>query len=103
MELSGKDRRYLRSLGNALKPVVWVGREGLTPGILRSIDEAHSGGELIKIKILEPGATDRKAFAAELANATPSAVVGMVGGTILLYRRNEEEPRIALPSAKPSR
>jgi RNA-binding protein len=100
MDLSGKDRRFLRSLGNALKPVVWVGREGLTPGILRSIDEAHSGSELIKIKILEASAAERKSFVSELGEATASAVVGMVGGTILLYRPDPESPRITLPSSR---
>ncbi|MCA9729552.1 MAG: YhbY family RNA-binding protein [Candidatus Eisenbacteria bacterium] len=98
MELTGKDRRYLRGLGNPLKPVVWIGREGITPGVLRSIDEAHLGAELIKVKMLDPGEHDRKAVAAELAEKSPSHFVGMVGGTILLFRRHPEKPRISLPS-----
>lgn len=98
MELTGKDRRYLRSLGNALKPVVWIGKEGLTPAVRRSIDESHRGAELIKVKILELGDHDRKAIAAEIEEVSGSSVVGLVGGTLLLYRRNRKKPLIELPS-----
>lgn len=98
MELIGKDRRYLRSLGHALKPVVWIGKDGLTPAVRRSIDEAHRGAELIKLKILEPGDHDRKEIAAELEAIANSSVVGMIGGTLLLYRRDDKKPVITLPS-----
>ena len=98
MELTGKDRRYLRSLGNPLKPVVWIGKEGLTPAVRRSIEEAHQGSELIKVKLLDPADHDRKEIAAGLERDSKSVVVGMIGGTFLLYRRNEKKPVIELPS-----
>ena len=100
MELTGKDRRYLRSLGNPLKPVVWIGKEGLTAAVRRSIDEAHQGSELIKLKILELGDHDRKEIASQIEEGTKSQVVGMVGGTLLLFRRNVKKPVIELPSAE---
>ncbi len=100
MELTGKDRKYLRSLGHAQKPVVWIGKEGLTSAVRRSIDEAHQGAELIKLKILELGDHDRKGIAAEIESVCGTSVVGMVGGTLLLYRRNRKEPKIDLPSQK---
>ena len=96
--LTGKDKRHLRSLGNQMRPVVMIGREGLTDAVFRAIDQAHRGNELIKVKIVELGEVDRKAVAAELDERTESQVVGMVGGTILLYRRNRKEPKIVLPS-----
>lgn len=77
-----------------------IGREGLSDAVFRAIDQAHRGSELIKLKILEPGAVDRKALAAELDGAGESQVVGMVGGVLLLYRRHPEEPKIVLPSER---
>jgi RNA-binding protein len=97
-QLTGKDRRYLRSLGNPLKPVVWIGKEGLTPAVRRSIDEAHRGSELIKVKLLDPADHDRKAIAAGIEQGSKSLVVGVVGGTFLLFRRDEKTPVIELPS-----
>lgn len=99
MQLSGKDRRYLRSLGNQLRATVWIGKEGLTPPVMRAIDDAHRGSELIKVKILELGDHDRKAIADAITKQSPSMLAGMVGGTILLYRRDKEKPRIVLPSS----
>ncbi len=99
MQLTGKDRRYLRSLGNPLRPTVWIGKEGLTPAVLRTIDDAHRGSELIKIKILELADHDRKAIAEAITKGSTSLLAGMVGGTILLYRRDKEKPRIVLPSS----
>jgi RNA-binding protein len=98
MKLTGKDRRKLRSLGHALRPVVLIGREGLTEPIFDAIEAAHHGSELIKLKILEPGQVDRKAIATELNEQTHSEMVGMVGGVLLLYRRNHKDPEIRLPS-----
>ncbi|MCA9757162.1 MAG: ribosome assembly RNA-binding protein YhbY [Candidatus Eisenbacteria bacterium] len=95
--LTGKDKRHLRSLGNQMRPAVMIGQEGLTDAVFRAIDQAHRGNELIKLKILEPGDVDRKAIARELDDRSDSQVVGMVGGTILLYRR-KKEPKILLPS-----
>lgn len=97
MQLIGKDRRYLRSLGHSLKPVVWIGKEGLTPAVLRSIEDAHRGAELIKLKILDPAEQDRKAIATKIERGSKSNVVGMVGGILLLYRKDPEKPRIQLP------
>jgi RNA-binding protein len=100
MRLSGKDRRYLRSVGHPLRPVVLIGKEGLTPSVLQSIDAAHRGAELVKVKILELADHDRQEIAASIAASTPSLVVGLVGGTILLYRRDDDDPKIELPSAR---
>ena len=50
-ELRGKQRRYLKSLANQLKPVVYVGKEGISPALLRSIEDAYNTSELIKVKL----------------------------------------------------
>ena len=96
--LTGKDRRALRAMGNPLRAVVYVGKEGVTDALLQSIGEAHARHELIKVKIVELAGHDRKDVAAQLEQRTDSQVVGMVGGTILLYRRDPESPKIVLPS-----
>lgn len=98
MQLTGKDRRFLRALGNPLRPVVWIGKEGLTGAVLHAIEDAHRGSELIKVKILEISDHDRKAIAAEIVTKSRSLLAGMVGGTILLYRRDPEKPKLVLPS-----
>ena len=43
--LRGKDRRYLRGLGNALRPTVYLGKEGLSAAVIRSLNQAYANSE----------------------------------------------------------
>lgn len=96
--LSGKQRRYLRGLGHHLDPVVLVGKEGLTEGLITATDVALGQHELVKVRLGESAGEDRHGIAASLAESTASELVQVLGRTLLLYRRHPEEPRIELPS-----
>lgn len=93
---TGKQRRYLRSLGHHLEPVVRIGKDGVSPGLLKATGEALEQHELIKVKVLE-GAGDRHALAEELAEKAKADLAGVTGRTALLYRRRKKDPKIKLP------
>lgn len=97
MELRGKDRRYLRSLGHHLKAVAQVGKEGLSEGFFGALDRALNDHELVKVKLLETSPEDRGEARALLEERSGGTVVQAIGRTLLVYRRNEEEPKINLP------
>jgi len=97
VDLTGKQRRHLRALGHALRPVAQVGKEGLSDGLIAAIARALADHELVKIKLGEAAELDRHTAADELATRTDSAVAQILGNTILLYRPDPEEPRIELP------
>ena len=94
-ELEGFQRKHLRGLAHSLKPVVHVGGGGLSEAVVRQVDEALGDHELIKVRLQEP--EDKKAMATELAERTGSALCGLVGHTVILYRPDPEEPAIRLP------
>ena len=100
MSLSGKQRRYLRSLGHALNPVVQIGRGGLTEQVIAAITEALASHELIKIKVGSASDLERQDAADQAARATGAEVAQVLGNTALLYRRHPENPVIALPAAE---
>jgi RNA-binding protein len=97
--LTGADRRVLRALGNALKPTVFVGKDGVSEEVLGAIDSAHRTAELVKLKVLDTCPLHRKEVGEELAGRSGSDVVQVLGRTVLLYRRDPEKPKISLPSA----
>jgi RNA-binding protein len=97
-ELTGKQRRHLRALGNPLKATVFIGRDGVSAAVLHSIEEAYANRELLKLKIERSCPLDRKEAGQQLATATKSHLVQVMGQTVLLYRADPEEPQIALPS-----
>ena len=95
--LTGKQRRYLRSLGHHLEPVVLVGKGAVTPGVVQALDAALTTHELIKVRLGEHAGDDRHALAEELAAASGAELAGVTGRTVLLYRPRPEEPTIVLP------
>jgi len=92
--LNGKQRRALRALGHHLKPVVQVGHEDLTAGVVAAIDAQLLAHELIKIKIGEGAQTPRGELAQALAERTHSGLVQVLGRTVLLYRPHPDKPKL---------
>ena len=95
--LTGKQRRYLRSLGHQLEAVVQLGKHGVTPGITKATGEALETHELIKIRRGSECPDARETVATKLAEALQAEVVQQLGHTVLLYRARAEEPTIRLP------
>ena len=97
MPLNGKQRRYLRGLGHDLEPVVMLGKEGITDGVVGALAEALGTHELVKVKLGQSFPDDRHDGAARLAARSGAELVQVLGNTLLLYRPREEEPTIRLP------
>jgi RNA-binding protein len=93
--LDGAQRRHLRSLAHPLKPIVFVGEGGVSPAVLTALDEALTAHELVKVRLRQP--SNKKEAAARLADASGSALCGVVGHTVVLYRPDPTEPKIELP------
>jgi RNA-binding protein len=88
-KLKGSAKKYLRSLAHHLKPVVMVGRNGVSGQLIASVDAALKDHELIKVKFLEFKA-EKKEIAAEIAVATKSEVVGIIGNIVIFYRQHPQ-------------
>jgi len=102
-ELTGKQRRYLRSLGHHLDPIVLVGKEGVTEGVGKELAHALLDHELVKVRLLDSCPQDRDAAAASLEKACGAAIAGEVGHTLLFYKPHPEKPRIELPRSGAAR
>ena len=98
VQLNSRQRAHLRSLAHPLKPVLQVGKEGVTDASIRSLEEALNTRELIKLKVQESAPIDAPKAAEALAARVPgSVVVATIGRTAILYRPDPEKPEIRLP------
>lgn len=97
-ELTGKQRRHLRALGQKLTPTLHVGHEGVSEAVLRQADALLEAHELIKVRVGDNAPADRHETAAMLAQGTRAHLAQVLGRTALLYRRRREEPTIELPA-----
>jgi RNA-binding protein len=93
--LSGRQRRHLRGLAHALKPVVHVGEAGITPAVVQALEAALGDHELVKVRLHQPD--DKKSAARDLAERSHAHLCGVVGHTVVLYRRRDEDPRVEVP------
>lgn len=95
--LTGKQKRYLRSLAHHLEPIFQVGKGGVNDHLIRHIEEAIELRELMKVSVLNNNSEDRQQIAAELALKSGSEVVQTIGSTIVLYKPSVNNKQIELP------
>ena len=96
--LNSSQRSYLKGQAQNLKPMVQIGKNGLTDGAINSINAALSAKELIKIKFRE-FKDDKKDISEKITAETLSLMVGMIGHTLILFKQNPnpEEQEYQLP------
>jgi RNA-binding protein len=97
--LSGRAARHLRALGHALDPVVALGKNGITPALVKQTSAALLQHELVTVRIQPEAPLDRHEAADALADETSSAIAQVLGRTILLYKKHPKEPKIVLPAS----
>lgn len=96
--LTSKQRAHLRSLAHPLKPLAHIGKEGVTPAAIRSVQQTFDTHELIKVRVLEAAPEEARETGYALAQGLSGAeVVQTVGRTVTLYRPDPETPIITLP------
>ena len=81
----------------SLEPVVYLGKASVTDAVVAEVRAAIEARELVKVKLLESVHGDRHDIAAEVAKAADAELVQVIGRHFLLFRRNPEKPRVALP------
>jgi RNA-binding protein len=96
-QLTERQRRHLRGLAHALKPVIRLGNAGLTPAVVAETARALEDHELIKVKAAGADREARDALFAALARDTGSALVNRIGHVAVLYRPRAPLPRILIP------
>ncbi len=97
-ELKGSQRRHLRGVAHGYKPLVQIGKEGLSESVVRAIDTAIEANELIKVKIAAE--RDEREHLVPLIEARVNCeCVGTVGRMAILYREHPdpEKRKIAVP------
>ena len=88
-KLTGAQRKYLLGQAHHLKPLVIIGAKGVTKQLLGSVDLALGDHELIKVKFGEFKEA-KKEISQEIADATKSEQIGLIGNVAIFYRPHPE-------------
>jgi RNA-binding protein len=97
MALSSSQTRYLRSLAHDLSPVVLLGNKGATEAVVKELNQALDIHELVKVKLSGGDKEGRQAQIDVLLDGSKAERIHQIGHVVVLFRRNTDEPKIALP------
>ncbi len=93
MGLNSKQRAQLRGLANGIDTILHIGKDGVGPNLVKQADDALEARELIKGRVLENSLLSPREGAEELARATRSEVVQVIGTRFVLYRETHSKER----------
>ena len=94
IELTNRELSALKSRAQLLKPMLKVGKEGLSPAFLKAVDETLAHHDLVKVKFDE-FKDKRKELGPQLAAGVSARIIMAVGHVVVLFRRKPE------PASKP--
>ncbi len=94
--LSSKQRARLRALANPMETILQIGKGGINEQTIKQVDDALQARELIKCRVLETAPYLAEECANLLAQQVRCEVVQVIGTRFVLYRKNYENPQIAL-------
>ncbi|MCG8370232.1 MAG: ribosome assembly RNA-binding protein YhbY [Proteobacteria bacterium] len=101
MNLTERQKKYLRGLGHRLKPLVVVGDAGLSDSLLAELESTLDRHELLKVRVRTGDRDARNRIVARLCADSSAELVQRIGNVALLYRPNlkkKPEKRIRIPS-----
>ena len=98
--LTSKQRAFLRALANPIDTILIVGQDGVTDNLVLQATDALKARELIKGKVLESALLTPREVSDELCERCRCEAVQCIGSKFVLYKRNETDPKIELPSNK---
>ncbi len=88
--MTSKQRATLRSIASQTDAIFQVGKGGVNEAMCKSLRDALEARELIKISVLENASETAREVAEEIAAATESEVVGVIGRKIVLFKVAEK-------------
>jgi RNA-binding protein len=94
--LTGKQKRYLRSLAVQISPSLQVGKLGISDNVVLQLEEALTARELTKVRVISSSPVNVNDAASILSERTESDIVQVIGRSIVFYRQGEK-PEITLP------
>ena len=89
--ITTKQRAFLRGLGNALEPVMQIGKEGLTENSVDALNALLEARELVKIKVLNNCDCSPKEMMVKVCEATKADPVQVIGSKLIVYKRSSKK------------
>ena len=91
--MTGRQRRNLRAIGHSQKPLINLGKQGLSNSVKKEIKAQLFDHGLIKIKVLDTCPLSKKECSEKLSSDIEIEVVQIIGKTLLLFCSHTDESK----------
>lgn len=98
MQLTGKQKNYLRGLAHNINPIITVGANGLSESVLTELESALEHHELLKIKLPADDKATKACLMANICTETNSEPVQLIGRVGVVYRKSAKQ-KIIVPNS----
>lgn len=86
-----KERAYLRSIAQKQEPLVLIGKGGISPTVLDSIEVLLDKRELIKIRLLQNSGLKCKQASKIICENLNADGVQCIGNVLVIYKRSNRD------------
>lgn len=90
MRLRGKQKRYLRSQANQMRPRFSIGKQGINQQWLQEIIKVLNRRELVKVRVLANAPVSVKEAQTVIDRNPSIQVVQKIGKTLLLFKVSDQ-------------
>ena len=94
--ITSKERAALRAQANPLEVTLIVGKSGISQTLLDEAVILLDSHELVKGRVLENSLLSAREACDRLAEVCRAEPVQVIGSKFVLYKRNEQKPKIEL-------
>ena len=94
--MTSKQRAMLRSMANTMDTILYVGKEGITDGVVKDAFDALEARELIKCCVQQGAPLTAKEALEELCERVGAEPVQCIGRRFVMYKPSRKDPRIVL-------
>lgn len=91
LKLNASQRQSLLAQAHHINPVVIIGKDGLSAGVINELDRGLLSHELIKIKILHGDRKQRTLLLEEICQQLNALTINHIGRILTIYRPGAEE------------
>lgn len=97
MNLTSKQRAFLKSKAMTIDATFHVGKNSITPELTASLEDALKARELIKVSVLKNCMDDPSEVAQTVAERTRSTLVQVIGRKFVLFKPDPKDTKYPLP------
>ncbi len=94
--LNNRQKRHLKTLAHASRPMVIIGANGLTEAVMQEIEHTLRHHELLKVRVNAADRAERSRIITQITIQAGAELVQQIGHVAILFRRNPEAPRTSL-------